>query len=99
MPKWCKTLVAIFLLPACVGAASALWKAVRASGSADTIWVATLSGAACWLAIYLLLPKPMWVYVLGHELTHAIWAWFFGAEIKNLRVTSSGGHVAVTKTN
>src|SRR5215831_1185270 len=99
MPKWCKTLVAIFLLPACVGAASALWKAVRASGSADTIWVATLSGAACWLAIYLLLPKPMWVYVLGHELTHAVWTWLLGGRVKRFKASSEGGHVVVTKSN
>jgi len=99
MPKWVKTIIAILLLPACAGAVSALWMVVRKSGSADTIGVATLSGAACWVVIYLLLPKPMWIYVFGHELTHALWAWLFGAQVKKLRVSSGGGHVAVTKTN
>src|SRR5437867_11600300 len=99
MPKWCKTLVAILLLPACLGAASALWNVVRASGSADTIWVATVSGAACWLAIYLLLPKPMWIYVFGHELTHAVWTWMFGGKVKKFKATAKGGHVVVSKTN
>src|SRR5439155_4726456 len=99
MPKRCKTLVAILLLPACLGAASALWKVVRSSGSADTIWVATASGAACWLAIYLLLPKPMWVYVFGHELTHALWTWLLGGRVKKFRASSQGGHVLVTKSN
>ena len=99
MPKWCKTLVAILLLPACLGAASALWKVVRSSGSADTIWVATASGAACWLAIYLLLPKPMWVYVFGHELTHAVWTWLLGGRVKKFKASSQGGHVVVTKSN
>jgi len=32
-----------------------------------------LAGAACWVVIYYLLPKPMLVYVFGHELTHAVW--------------------------
>jgi hypothetical protein len=41
----------------------------------------------------------MWIYVLGHELTHAVWAWLFGAEVRRLKVTSSGGHVMITKTN
>ena len=99
MPKWCKTLVAILLLPACLGAASALWKVVRSSGSADTIWVATASGATCWLAIYLLLPKPMWVYVFGHELTHALWTWLMGGRVKKFKASSTGGHVIVTKNN
>ena len=58
-----------------------------------------LAGAACWVIIYLILPKPMWIYVLGHELTHAVWAWLFGAEVRKLKVTSSGGHVVITKTN
>jgi len=32
--------------------------------------VPLLAGAACWVVIFLLLPKPMWIYVFGHELTH-----------------------------
>jgi len=72
---------------------------VRASEKADTIWVATLSGAACWLVIYLLLPKPMWVYVFGHELTHALWTWLFGGKVKKFKTSSKGGHVVVTKNN
>lgn len=99
VPKWAKLIVAILLLPVCFGAASALWKALRASGGADTTWVPLLAGAACWLVIYLLLPKPMWVYVFGHELTHALWAWLFGARVKKFKATASGGHVVVDKTN
>ena len=99
MPKWVKMLVAIALLPLCIGAVRALWMVIQRSGSADTTWVPLLAGAACWVVIYLLLPKPMWIYVLGHELTHAIWAWLFGAQVRKLKVTSDGGHVVITKTN
>src|SRR5712664_841750 len=89
----------MLLLPACFAAASTLWLVVRASGSADTIWAATLAGAACWLAIYLLLPKPMWVYVFGHELTHALWTWLFGGRVKKFKASAKGGHVIVTRNN
>lgn len=99
MPKWVKMLVAIALLPLCIGAAQALWMVIQRSGSADTTWVPLLAGAACWVVVYLLLPKPMWIYVLGHELTHAVWAWLFGAQVRKLKVTSGGGHVVITKTN
>ena len=99
MPKWCKTIVALLLLPVCVGAAEALARVVRISGEADTIWVAALSGAGCWVVIYLLLPKPMWVYVVGHELTHAIWTWLLGGRVRKFRVSANGGHVVVTKSN
>ena len=99
MPKWCKLLIGVLLLPACVGAGWALWIVIRASGKADTIWVATLSGAACWLVIYLLLPKPMLAYVLGHELTHVLWTWLLGGRVKKFKASAKGGHVVVTKSN
>jgi hypothetical protein len=97
--KWFKLIVAILLLPACVGAVIALWKVLDASGKADTIWAAFLSGAACWVVIYMLLPKPMWVYVFGHELTHALWTWALGGKVKKFKASSKGGHVVVTKHN
>jgi hypothetical protein len=99
MPKWAKTLIAVLLLPVCFGAVSALWKVLRAMGSADTTWVPMLAGAACWMVIFFLLPKPMRVYVFGHELTHALWTWACGGRVKKFKATSDGGHVIVSKSN
>lgn len=99
MPKWIKCIIAVLLLPVCGGAATALWKVARACGGTDTTWVPFLAGAACWLVIYLLLPKPLWLYVFGHELTHALWTWLFGGKVKKMQVTSKGGHVILSKTN
>jgi len=99
VPKWCKFIIAVLLLPLCVGAIEALWRVLRHSGDASTIWVGLLAGAACWIVIFLLLPKPMWIYVVGHELTHAVWAMLFGGKVKKFKASSKGGHVVVTKTN
>ncbi len=99
VPKWIKFIIAVFLLPVCGGAAMALLNVLRACGGADTTWIPLLAGAACWLVIFSLLPKPMWIYVLGHELTHALWTWLFGGKVKKMKVTSSGGHVVISKTN
>src|SRR6266849_5563378 len=99
MPKWVKTIIAIFLLPLCIGVTNALIMVLRACGGAKTVWVPMLAGAACWLVILLLLPKPMWVYVFGHELTHALWTWLFGGKVKKFKTSSKGGHVVVTKNN
>ena len=99
VPKWIKFIIAILLLPVCAGAAMALWQVLCASGGADVVWVPLLAGAACWLVIFLLLPKPMWIYVFGHELTHALWTWLFGGQVKKLKVSSGGGHVVVSKSN
>ena len=99
MPKWAKTIVAILLLPVCLGAGRTLWMVMRACGGADLTLVPILAGAACWVVIFLLLPKPMWLYVFGHELTHALWVWLFGGRVKKFKATSDGGHVVVNKTN
>jgi len=99
VPKWVKFIIAILLLPVCIGAGQTLWLVMSRCGGADTTFVPILGGAACWLAIYLLLPKPMWIYVFGHELTHVIWVWLFGGSVKKFKATSSGGHVIVDKTN
>jgi hypothetical protein len=99
VPKWLKLIFALLLLPVCWGAAIALWRVVSATGKADTAWVAFGSGAACWLVIYLLLPKPMLIYVFGHELTHVLWAWAMGGRVKKFKASATGGQVVVTKTN
>ena len=99
MLKWFKLLVALLLLPVCVGAAKALWQVLAVCGAADTTWIPFLGGAACWCVVFFLLPKPMWIYVFGHELTHALWTWLFGGQVKKMKVSSSGGHVVISKTN
>jgi hypothetical protein len=99
VPKWIKFILAVLLLPVCAGAARALWMVLCAGYGADTVWIPLLAGAACWVVIFLLLPKPMWIYVFGHELTHALWTWMFGGEVKRMKVSSKGGHVVISKTN
>jgi hypothetical protein len=99
VPKWIKFIVAIALLPVCAGAALALGKVLRACGGADITWIPFLAGAVCWGVIFFMLPKPMWIYVFGHELTHALWTWLFGGQVKKMKVTSGGGHVIISKTN
>ncbi len=92
-------IIAVLLLPVCVGAALTLGAVMRACGGADLTLVPILAGAACWVAIYVLLPKPMWIYVFGHELTHALWVWLFGGRVKKFKASAEGGHVIVDKTN
>lgn len=89
----------VALLPWCVGASWALLGVLRATGSAANFWVSLLGGAAAWVVIFLMLPKPMWIYVVGHELTHILWAWLFGGRVKSMRASSRGGHVVVTRSN
>jgi hypothetical protein len=93
--------VGILLLPVCLATVRALWLVLThtCAGAATRIWLPLLAGVACWVTVFLLLPKPMWIYVLGHESTHAIWTWLFGGKVKRFKAASSGGHVVTTKNN
>lgn len=97
--KLSKILIGIFLIPFCLGSVLALLQVVLKSGNAEMIWIAVISGAISWIIIYFLLPEPTWIYVLGHELTHALGTWVFGGKLKKIKVTSGGGHVVTTKSN
>ncbi len=99
LSKLFKTIVALIVLPFCVGIVMALWQIILGSGSALNIWIANLSGVLCFVLIYFLLPEPKWLYVLGHELTHALWSFPFGGKLKKMKIGSNGGHVLVTKSN
>jgi hypothetical protein len=92
-------IIGILLLPVCLGTAKAVWVAMTRAGGMTQVWMPMLAGAACWVVVFLLLPKPMWVYVFGHELTHAVWTWIFGGSVKSFKARSSGGHVITTKNN
>jgi hypothetical protein len=56
-------------------------------------------GGLLYLALHLLFKKPIFTYVVGHELTHAFFALLFGGSVKSLQVSDRGGRVTVTKSN
>ena len=61
--------------------------------------LAVLAGVLGFLLVWMFLPAPVRVYVLGHELTHALWGILFGARVGNLKVGLRGGSVTLTKSN
>jgi hypothetical protein len=91
--------MALALIPVAVGVSWAVLDLTRRVGSSVDFWVPIAAGASVWLVIFASLPRPMWVYVVGHELTHALWALLFGGRVKAFKATSQGGHVVLTKTN
>jgi len=60
---------------------------------------ALFAGFAAHLLIWSACPRPVRAYVLGHELTHALFGLLFGARVSNLRVGLRGGSVTLTKSN
>ena len=103
MAGFLRLLLGLILLPACSGVVMSFLESIPAAAGASG-WLsaeslATLGGVAsfalCWIAV----PHPVRAYVLGHELTHAIWGLMFGARPSDLRVGQNGGSVKLTKSN
>lgn len=102
--KLLKFFIAVALLPACVAVTMTALTVVRqltVGAWADSRYVgwAFAVGYGLWLIVFCLLPRPMRTYVLGHELTHALWALMMGARVGGLRVGKQGGQVQTSKTN
>ncbi len=101
--KTLKRLVGLALLPfvaAQVWTMVDLASAALPSGQWRATWfVAFGAGCALWLLIFILLPRTMWLYVLGHEFTHALAVTLAGGKVSAFRVSSSGGHVETDRVN
>ena len=91
------------LVPACCAAALSLWDAIvvaaGATGGLTPEALSLLGGIAAFACCWMALSHPVKTYVLGHELTHAIWGVMFGAKASDVRVTENGGSVRLTKSN
>jgi hypothetical protein len=99
--RWLKFVIAVLLLPASAAitvTAAKIGHALMAGSLASPAW-AFAGGYLLWLMIFALLPKPTRTYVLGHELTHALWALLMGARVSGLSVRKTGGQVRTSKTN
>lgn len=105
-PRWkfAKFLVGLLLLPVAAALTLTFWRSLLILAEAPTrlpiLHVgATVAGIAIWALVWTFLPPMTKTYVLGHELTHALWTLLFGGRPSKLRVGDAGGSVCVSKTN
>lgn len=98
-----RLLTGLALLPMCWGVLRTLFDAIvlsaGASGIASAETLSLLAGIAAFALAWMALSHPVKMYVLGHELTHALWGLLFGARPSDVRVSESGGSVRLTKSN
>ena len=103
MANFLRLLLGLTLLPMCWGVSRAFFDSiVIAAGT--TGWMgpealSLLGGIAAFALAWFALSHPVRMYVLGHELTHALWGLLFGARPSDVRVSASGGSVKLTKSN
>ena len=97
-----RLLLGLLLLPACWGVTRTLIDAIGAAAARTGLSVESLSllgGVAAFTLSWMALSHPVKAYVLGHELTHALWGVIFFARPSDLKVGADGGSVRLSKTN
>jgi hypothetical protein len=101
--RWLKQLIALFLIPPAWILTRAFFSCFSQATLNHSFWASEefwffALGAVLWLITFFGLPKPLLMYVFGHELTHVLWVWIMGGRVTRFRVGSEGGHI-VTDTN
>jgi hypothetical protein len=102
--RWVKNIVAVFLLPWCAIFAQTFFTAFTRATVHQRLWAGAefwffSLGAVLWLIAFFGLPRPLILYVFGHELTHVFWVWLMGGRVSKFRVGGDGGHIVTNRTN
>ena len=94
-----KTLIGILLLPVAVGAGKAFYVLISGVGASSSSLHLLEKGVLAYLLLHVLIMRPVFIYVLGHEFVHVLATWLCGGKVVSFNVTPSGGNVATSKTN
>ncbi len=102
--RWVKFVVALFLLPLCAILSETFFTVFARATVAQRLWAGEefwffSLGVVLWLIAFFGLPRPMLVYVFGHELTHAFWVLLMGGRVSRFRVARDGGHIITDRNN
>lgn len=101
---WVNTIVGVFLLPVAF-----VWTETFFTGfsretldhgfwATEEFWFFSL-GAVLWVIAFFGLPRPLIVYVYGHEATHALWVWAMGGRVWDFKYGADGGSIMADRHN
>ncbi len=96
--RFFKFLIALFLIPVCIATVAGLMSQVFSLGGSYSL-IYFITGFLSYLILQTFVFTPFRIYILGHELTHALWSLAFGGQVKKLKVFKTRGEVQVTKVN
>src|SRR5437763_1674950 len=102
--RWVKNIIALFLLPWCAILTQTFFTAFARATIDQRLWAGAefwffSLGVVLWLIAFVGLPRPVIVYVFGHEVTHVLWVWLMGGRVSKFRVSGAGGHIVTNRTN
>jgi len=106
-----RTIIGIFLIFPCFISTVAMFEVNTLPSSASSFWQQLFYTDAFlyfsigsflmlgWFWTKLFRKTFLYIYVLGHELTHAFFIFICGGKISGFKVTPDGGYVITNKTN
>ncbi len=100
--RWLKFVAGVLLLPVCWVLSKTFFDDFTRATIAHHFWTTeefyffTL-GALLWTIAFFGLPRPLLIYVFGHELTHALWVWAMGGRVSEFRVGRGGGYIIANR--
>ncbi|MCX6758069.1 MAG: hypothetical protein NTZ44_04285 [Candidatus Nomurabacteria bacterium] len=97
--KLLKIIIALLLIPFCISSIYTIGEVISYNNILSITYAMIVVGIFVWVLVYHFFPEPKRFYILGHELTHAIWSLSFGGKIKGISVKSTGGETLITKSN
>ncbi|MFC1624030.1 hypothetical protein ACFL28_01740 [Candidatus Omnitrophota bacterium] len=89
----------IAAIPLCVAVTVGFYKGIISIRSISGSGLIFILGAFSYSVIHLLLFKLNFLYVLGHELMHAVATLFSGGKVMGIKISSEGGSVKTTTPN
>ena len=101
---WLSAVIGLFLLPVAWISTKTFFTCLARAAfqhhfwASEEFWFFSL-GAVLWVIAFFGLPRPLWIYVFGHEFTHALWVWMMGGKVSKFHVSSDGGHIISDKHN
>jgi hypothetical protein len=102
--RWLKQIIAVFLVPPAWILTRAFFSCFSTAAlqhrfwASEEFWFFSL-GTLLWAVTFFGLPRPMLLYVFGHELTHVIWVWLMGGRVSQFRINRAGGYIVTDTTN
>lgn len=104
LATWIKSIIGVLLLPVClISTRTFLTVFFKTSAETSIIGSAPLwfffIGVTVWLIAFWGLPRPVLIYVLGHEATHALFVYLCLGRVAKFEFKREGGYIITDKNN
>jgi len=97
--RFLRFILGILLIPFSIGISLALYQQLGSVHTISNYQLFFLYGIGSYIILHLVFYRPVFPYVFGHELMHALSTWISGGTVKSFKASGKGGEVKTTKSN